>query len=304
MANAIFTTKVSPEYDDIPEIRYHFPKTYYRQACEAIGDWILYYEPRRESHSPSGHGGRKCYFATAHVRSIERDPKTENHYYAFVSDYIEFPRPVPFRTGTTYPERALQKEDGSTNKGRFGRAVRTIPKMDFERILYLGFDDTVPMETEGNNLLIAAEDPAEYGVPRARILSERAARDAAFGKTIRGLYGSTCALTGLCIINGGGACEIEAAHIRPVANEGPDSSRNGLALCRTVHWLFDRGIVSLDSDGRILAANEKLPDQLRGLLNENRTALLPQDPARRPHPLYLDYHRNVVCKGKDLRPLS
>lgn len=28
MANAVFTTKVSPTYDDLPEVRYHFPKTY------------------------------------------------------------------------------------------------------------------------------------------------------------------------------------------------------------------------------------------------------------------------------------
>lgn len=303
MANAVFTTKVSPEYDDIPEVRYHFPKTYYNQACQAVGDWVLYYEPRRQDRSPSGRAGRQSYFATARVRDVAPDPNTPNHYYAFVSDYIEFPNPVAFRIGKTYPERDLRKPDGSTNKGRFGRAVRTIPKVDFERIVELGFAEPLQLETDAHDLLSAAEELAGYGTPRARILSERAERDAAFGKTIRSLYGSTCALTGLRIINGGGVCEIEAAHIRPVSDEGPDSSRNGLALSRTVHWLFDRGIVSLEDNGHILAANELIPEQLRGLLNANRAALLPPDPSRRPHPLYLDYHRNVVCKGKNLRPL-
>jgi hypothetical protein len=45
VANAVFTTKVNPVYDDLPEIRYHFPKTYLNQALQAVGDWILYYEP-------------------------------------------------------------------------------------------------------------------------------------------------------------------------------------------------------------------------------------------------------------------
>jgi site-specific DNA-cytosine methylase len=48
MANAIFTTQAIPTYDDLPEIRYHFPATYLRIAEQAVGDWIVYYEPRRE----------------------------------------------------------------------------------------------------------------------------------------------------------------------------------------------------------------------------------------------------------------
>ena len=48
MAKAVFTTKIMPSYKDLPEVMYHFPKTYLRQVNSAIGDWIVYYEPRRE----------------------------------------------------------------------------------------------------------------------------------------------------------------------------------------------------------------------------------------------------------------
>lgn len=71
MANAVFTTKVNPIYDDLTELRYHFPKTYFNQARETVADWILYYEPRREGFDPSGTSGRQCYFATARVERIE-----------------------------------------------------------------------------------------------------------------------------------------------------------------------------------------------------------------------------------------
>ena len=49
MAKAVLTTKVHPSYDDLPEDRYHFPRTYLNAAREALGDWIVYYEPRRVS---------------------------------------------------------------------------------------------------------------------------------------------------------------------------------------------------------------------------------------------------------------
>jgi putative restriction endonuclease len=41
MTKVVFTTKIDPTYDDLPEERYHFPRTYLRQAESAIGDWIF-----------------------------------------------------------------------------------------------------------------------------------------------------------------------------------------------------------------------------------------------------------------------
>ena len=37
MAKAVLTTKVSPTYDDLPEVRYHFPRTYLNQVSSAVG---------------------------------------------------------------------------------------------------------------------------------------------------------------------------------------------------------------------------------------------------------------------------
>ncbi len=104
MSKAIFTTKTDPTYDDLPEDRYHFPRTYLRQVEAARGDWIVYYEPRRRSGDLSSRGGRQSYFATARVDRIEPDPGLTDHFYAFVSEFLEFDRPVPFREGASYFE--------------------------------------------------------------------------------------------------------------------------------------------------------------------------------------------------------
>lgn len=100
MAKAVFTTKVDPAYDDIPEERYHFPSTYLRAAEQTVGDWIVYYEPRRPTEEASSRGGRQAYFATARVTNIETDPKRPNHFYASSTVISSSPVPCRSRTGS------------------------------------------------------------------------------------------------------------------------------------------------------------------------------------------------------------
>ncbi len=58
MTKAVLTTKVSPVYDDLPENRYRFPQAYLNQIKKAVGDWIIYYQPRRSTDELSGSGGQ------------------------------------------------------------------------------------------------------------------------------------------------------------------------------------------------------------------------------------------------------
>jgi hypothetical protein len=85
MTKAVLTTKVDPTYDDLPEVRDHFPRTHLRQVEAALGDWIVYYEPRRTTGDLSSRGGRQAYIATARVDRIDPDPARPDHFYAFVS---------------------------------------------------------------------------------------------------------------------------------------------------------------------------------------------------------------------------
>jgi putative restriction endonuclease len=106
-------------------------------------------------------------------------------------------------------------------------------------------------------------------------------------------------MTGLKLINGGGRPEVEAAHIRPVGNahNGPDSLRNGIALSRSIHWMFDRGLLSLTDTYEILTVKKLVPDPVKRLLNPDGKILLPIDPKLRPHPQFLQYHREHIFKG-------
>ncbi len=57
-----------------------------------------------------------------------------------------------------------------------------------------------------------------------------------------------------------------AIHIYAVADGGPDVVQNGLALCGTIHWLFDRYLISLTDDHRLLVATDKVPTELQQLM--------------------------------------
>lgn len=291
MAKVVLTTKLNSIYDDLPEVRYHFPRTYLKAVEAARGDWAVYYEPLKDK-------GRQAYFATARIVDVQPDRSRDGLFYAFVSDYLEFDHAVPVRHSTGFYESALEGGEGKINAGSVQRAVRRLPDAEFELILRVGFTAVVGEQIVGVPLGHAAnEEPAAFQRPIIQQVVNRPFRDVAFKEAVRSAYRQTCAMTGLRMINGGGRPEAEAAHIRPVQDAGPDSVRNGLALSGTVHWMFDRGLVSVADDYTILRVERGIPDQMLQLLNANRRLIVPESPALRPHPQFLKYHRENVFKG-------
>lgn len=300
MAKAIFTTKVTPSYKDLPEDRYHFPRTYLNHVQQTVGDLIIYYEPRRPSAELSSRGGRQSYFGVARVVSVIEDADLADHYFAIIdpATYLDFETPVPFREGGLYYESALEKSDGTTNKGAFGRAVRLIPDREFDLILKSGFAPVLAETTSSDFTMPGfAEPPTPFERPVVEMIVTRPFRERSFMHNVRAAYSNRCAMTGLRLINGGGRPEVQAAHIQPVASAGPDSIRNGVALSGTVHWMFDRGLISIGDDYKILVAKDHVPEAAARLLNQSGTINLPSDEALYPNTHYLKFHRDRVFKG-------
>ena len=300
MTKAIFTTKVTPSYKDLPERRYHFPRTYLNFVQQTVGDYIIYYEPRRSSAELSSRGGRQSYFAAARVDSVIEDNALADHFFAIIdsSTYLDFDTAVPFQQYDEYYESALRKNDGSTNKGAFGRAVRLIPDDEFDRILKAGFAPVLGEYRASQEVTLPglSEPPAAFERPIVEMMVSRPFRERSFMYNVRAAYSNRCAITGLKLINGGGRPEVQAAHIQPVASKGPDSVRNGLALSGTVHWMFDRGLISIGDDFKILLAKDRVPDDAVRLLNQSGSINLPKDETLYPNGQYLKFHRDVVFK--------
>lgn len=78
--------------------------------------------------------------------------------------------------------------------------------------------------------------------------SQKRGRDARFRTRVLVGYRFTCALTGYQLTT---AKEhmVEAAHIHQRASSGNDNPENGLALTPDAHWLFDRGLWTVEFRG-------------------------------------------------------
>jgi putative restriction endonuclease len=297
---AVLFTKIGSIYDDLPEERYHFPRQYLGRMEASVGDWIIYYAPGRLTVESARRAGRRAYFATACLDRIEADQARPNHFYAFVRDYLEFDRVVPFKEGTHYYESKLGNPDGTTNACTAQNAVRHLPDREYDLILQAGFAPVLTAEPDLQNRTVAAglsEEALVFDRPIVERLVVRPFRDAAFAMAVKTAYQDTCAITGFKIINGGGGSEVQAAHIQPVVDRGPDSVRNGIALCSTMHWMFDRGLISIDDDLSILVARSHVPDTVGRLINSSGRVRGPERVDFRPHPHFLAYHRREVFKG-------
>ena len=160
---------------------------------------------------------------------------------------------------------------------------------EFEAILRAAF--ATPLQAWESTDRVA-EEPAEYiARPMVERLVSRPFRDVAFRRHVRGAYANRCAVTGFRLINGGGRPEVQAAHIRPVEADGPDTVRNGVALTGTAHWLFDRGLIAFEDDYAILISPHCVPEDFEKLILPGRRLLVPENQDWRPHSTYLRWHR-------------
>jgi putative restriction endonuclease len=299
MTKGVFLYREDSRYEDRPWAVYQFPDQYLSRASQIIGDWVIYMEPVK--------AGRKGYHAVAKVDRITPDPSSPGMHLAIIdpTSYLDFDHNVPFQSVGNYPERSVLNEAGNVS-GRAQAAVRPIPAEDFNRIVGLGldtFDELLPRSDAEAAVSVAEEQaPYEFEQDRVQMLTKRTIRDRIFRTRVLKAYDRRCAFTGFQFINGGGRAEVEAAHIKSVQDKGPDVVQNGLALSGTVHWMFDRGLLAVGDDARILLSNHiNDVDGVRKILLPNGYAHFPESPHDQPDPAFLRWHREHCFKGMALR---
>jgi putative restriction endonuclease len=298
MPFGVFIHRSDSIYDDSPAERYQFPSQYLGRVEACAGDWIIYYEPRKVAET-------RGYFAVAKVERVIPDPGAPGMYLALIEpgSYLDFANPVPFSGPEGVIERGVLNEHGRIS-GRAQSAVRAISPRDFNRIIELGFEREellLPrMEDRGPISAMREEQtPFQFDEARDRVnyLGSRIVRDRVFRGVVLRAYDQRCAITGLKLINGSGRAEVEAAHIRPVEANGADIVNNGIALSGTAHWMFDRGLITLADDLEILVSRQvNDADGVRAIINKSGQARPPSRPSDRPHPHFLQWHRENCFK--------
>jgi putative restriction endonuclease len=136
---------------------------------------------------------------------------------------------------------------------------------------------------------VVKEDARLYEAARER------GREARFRLTVVPAYNYTCALTRYRLVTIDSGSIVEAAHIHQFADSRNNHPRNGIALSKNAHWMFDEGLWSLDDEYRVLVDpkrfDESGADELL-LLHKARAKIhLPADQHFWPDKTYLAWHR-------------
>lgn len=137
---------------------------------------------------------------------------------------------------------------------------------------------------------IAAEpETARYGGPQ---LVHPRLGQGTFRVAVTGAYGGACAVSGEHSLP-----VLEAAHIRPYADEGAHDVANGLLLRADIHRLFDAGYVTVTPDHRFIVSRRLEQEWENGkayYAMEGRSIAVPRRIADRPDPELLRWHNDHV----------
>lgn len=159
-----------------------------------------------------------------------------------------------------------------------------LEQVTLRELLNLPPGDAEPTNPDGSPLQI--EEAAKHG------------REARFRLLVVAAYNYTCALTGYRLTTVLGTSIVDAAHIHRFADSRNNALRNGLALSKNAHWLFDQGLWSLTDDYTVLVAEDKFheagPELLRLAAYHDRQLILPTDKSTWPDPVHIAWHREHV----------
>ncbi len=113
-----------------------------------------------------------------------------------------------------------------------------------------------------------------------------------FKKAVLQFYENRCAISGLKIETPNQVSMVDACHIVPFAESFDDTIPNGIALAPTLHRAFDRGLLTISSEYRVMI-NPKIKDHspATGIEQFNQKEIyLPNDTRFFPSPEKLKSH--------------
>jgi len=137
MGFGVFIHRSDSIYDDSPAEQYQFPSQYLRRVEACVGDWIIYYEPRKIAET-------RGYFAIAKVSQIISDSGASGMYLALIEpgSYLDFANPVPFNGATGPVERGVLGSTTTCHRPALTRSRRLLDLTSSATVLaspYRGF---------------------------------------------------------------------------------------------------------------------------------------------------------------------
>lgn len=126
-------------------------------------------------------------------------------------------------------------------------------------------------------------------------------RNNVFKQKIPQIYDYMCSITGLKIQSSYGHSLIDACHIVPFYLEHDDTIGNGIALCPNLHRAFDNGLITINTDYRIIVSKKFLESNtsthsIRQF--DAKELILPENKLFHPRKDVLQWHNENVFEKK------
>ena len=124
---------------------------------------------------------------------------------------------------------------------------------------------------------------------RKQLTQKERKGQAVFRRNVLNIYKNSCAITGIKQKE-----VLEAAHIQRYVNENSNHIQNGICLRVDIHKLFDNGLISIDSDYKVVISS-MLKSTEYGKINGKKIKL-PQNKSYYPSPTALKNHNKLVFR--------
>ncbi len=118
-------------------------------------------------------------------------------------------------------------------------------------------------------------------------------RGGVFKKLVPQIYNYTCCITGMRIIASKEIQMIDACHIIPFSETHDDTISNGISLCPNLHRAFDRGLVAINEDYKVITSSafQENAEDYSIKKFEGAVIKLPADKSMWPSLPNLNWHR-------------
>ena len=161
------------------------------------------------------------------------------------------------------------------------------------------------LESMFNNIevKILHEPPLEYRKEIEKLMhqnneEEIYLRGSLFKREIPKIYNNTCSISAMKVDSAFSFSMIDACHIIPFSNSYNDTVTNGLALCPNLHRAFDRGLISIDSNYKVIVSQSFKEDITNYSIKafSGRELQLPKNESFHPSLSNIEWHRNNIFK--------
>lgn len=144
------------------------------------------------------------------------------------------------------------------------------------------------------NQPLRVAEPMYEAVRFAQTIGKRRYGQGGFSMVVSDAYEKRCAITGERTLP-----VLEAAHIIPVSRGGMHRPDNGLFLRSDIHTLFDRGYVTVDTEGHFRVSTRLKDDWQNGRAYyelDGRAIRIPGTESFRPARQFLEWHNDMVFR--------